>query len=249
MMEPGTKTHLSRPVLSKAVLLAAGLGTRLRPLTYTVPKPLLPLDGILIIDHQLRYLASQGIQEVVINIHHLGDNIRQHVGNGSRFGLKVGYSEEPTILGTGGGIKKAAAAFGPETFVVLNSDALIDATLTTIMELHLSTKARATMVLRKLTDSDDYTPVALYHDGFVAGFGTGQHFFSGLQILGPEMLDTLPPAGRPACIIEDGYRPLMDTGAKVAAFIHQGRFNDVGTLARYEQVKRDVAQGRFHPLV
>ena len=232
----------------KAVLLAAGLGTRLRPLTYTTPKPLLPLDGTPIIDHQLRYLASQGILEVVINLHHLGDKIRQHVGDGSRFGLKVGYSEEPTILGTGGGIKKASMNFNRKTFVALNSDTLIDADLGAIMEFHLGSKAQATMVLRRLIDSDDYTPVALNDDGFVAGFGKGQHFFAGLQIVGHEILDMLPPTGQPACIIEHGYRPLLNQGGKVAAYIHRSYFNDIGTVERYERAKSDVELGVFRPL-
>lgn len=248
MKKAGTKTHPRQPVLTRAVLLAAGLGTRLRPLTYTIPKPLLPLDGTPVIDHQLGYLASQGIPEVIINLHHLGDKIRQHVGDGSRFGLKVGYSEEPTILGTGGGIKKASMNFNRETFLVLNSDTLIDADLGAIMKFHLGSKAEATMVLRRLIDSDDYTPVTLNDDGFVAGFGKGQHFFAGLQIVGSKLLDMLPPAGQPACIIEHGYQPLLAQGGKVAAYIHRSYFNDIGTLERYEKAKSDVEMGIFRPL-
>ena len=93
--------------IDQAMLLAAGLGTRLRPLTLTTPKPLLPLDGCTLIDHQLRYLASAGIGRVAINLHHLGEKIRAHAGDGSRYGLSIHYSEEPEILGTGGGVKRA----------------------------------------------------------------------------------------------------------------------------------------------
>jgi NDP-sugar pyrophosphorylase family protein len=142
-----------------------------------------------------------------------------------------------------------AMDFGREPFAVLNADALMDVDLSKVIERHTTSKAQATMALKELTDSDDYTPVDLNDDGFVTGFGKGKYFFAGLQILGPEILDVLPSAGSPASIIDHGYRPLLSQGAKVAAFILQGYFNDIGTLRRYEQAKMDVAQGIFRPLV
>jgi NDP-sugar pyrophosphorylase family protein len=238
---------LSMPqgTIAKAMLLAAGLGTRLRPLTLTTPKPLLPLDGALLIDHQLRYLRRAGIAEVMINLYHLGDQIRLHVGDGQAYGLRVHYSEEPDILGTGGGIKQAETFFGGDAFVALNADALIDADVAALVRRHLETGAAATMTLKEIRRGESYNPVAIDGDNFVTGFGTGTHFYTGLQVLGPEMLAALPPAGEVSCLVMDGYEKLLRGGKRVAAFIHRGYFNDLGTPERYDAAKGDVADGTF----
>lgn len=230
--------------ITKAMLLAAGLGTRLRPLTLTTPKPLLPLDGALLIDHQLKYLASYGIEDVTINLHHLGEKIRSHVGDGGRYGLSVRYSEEPEILGTGGGIKKAFGSFAGQ-FVALNADALLDADIKEVINRHRKSGAVATMALKELSEKDGYEPVEIDEDGFVRGFGRGKYFYTGLQILGYEMLDVLPAAGVPSRLIQDGYKRLIKKGAKISSFFHRGYFNDLGTPERYEKARRDIAAGAF----
>jgi len=228
------------------MLLAAGLGTRLRPLTLKVPKPLLPLDGITLIDHQLFYLAKHGITHVVINLHHLGDMIRNHIGSGSRYNLKVHFSDEPAILGTGGGVKKVGNFFDKKPFFVLNSDTLIELNLEKVADNHLLSKRAATMVLKRIDDGDIFTPVSINDMGFVDGFGSGNHLFTGLQILGPEMLDILPPEGEPACLVRDGYKRLLEKDIEISAFIHDGYWNDLGTIERYEQAKGDIKSGRFN---
>lgn len=231
--------------IDKAVLLAAGFGTRLRPLTLTIPKPLLPLDGTVLVDHQLRYLASSGIKEVAINLHYLGEKIKKHVGDGSRFNLKIHYSEEPKILGTGGGIKKASLQFGKENFVVLNSDTLIDVDIKKLIEHHIQSDSAATMVIKELGPGDNYNTITIDENGFITKFGTGKYFYAGLQILGPEMLGTLPSAGIESCLINDGYMKLLKNGTRVASYIHKGYFNDLGTFERYEKAKDDIAQENF----
>ncbi|HPM41993.1 MAG TPA: sugar phosphate nucleotidyltransferase [bacterium] len=231
--------------VKKAMLLAAGLGTRLRPMTLTTPKPLLPLDGACLIDQQLRFLAKAGVLEVMINIHHLGEKIRRHVGDGARYGLEIRYSEEPEILGTGGGIKKAAGFFGEEPFFALNADALTDADAAAAATLHVSSDAAATMVVKELSAGETYNPLEVGGDGFVKGFGRGSHFFTGLQVLGPEMLSALPEAGTVSCLIRDGYEKLIREKKPVRAFAHAGYFNDLGTFERYDAARRDVAEGKF----
>lgn len=232
--------------IHKAMLLAAGLGTRLRPLTLETPKPLIEIDGVCLIDHQLRYLAQSGIVEVMINLHHLGDRIRAHVGDGSRFGARVSYSEEPQILGTGGGIKKAQEFFGRDSFVALNADALIDADLSGAIAAHVRGGAAATMVLKELSEHDRYNPVEVDADGFVRSFGAGRHFYTGLQIIGPGLLDALPAAGAPSCLIREGYEVAIAGGMPIRSFIHTGYFNDLGTHARLEAARQDVASGKFN---
>ena len=106
----------------KAMILAAGKGTRLLPLTEKLPKPMIPISSEPLIVHQLRWLKRGGITDVVINLHHLGDQIRDYLGSGKQFGVKISYSEEEELLDTGGGIVKALPMLGEDEFVVLNGD-------------------------------------------------------------------------------------------------------------------------------
>ncbi len=231
--------------IKKAMVLAAGLGTRLRPLTYKVPKPLLKLDLHRLIDYSLYYLSRYGISGVMINLHHLGDMIREYVGDGSRYNLKVSYSHEPEILGTGGGIKNCESFFEGKPFVSINSDSLLNVDLASAIKKHFQSGAQATMVLKKRDSSDPYDGIEI-ENGFVKKIGgDGGYFYTGLQIIGPELLKELPPKGTASCLIKDGYRRLMEKGGKVAAFIYDGYFNDLGTPERYEQAKKDVASGAY----
>jgi len=230
--------------ITKAMLLAAGLGTRLRPLTYTTPKPLLPLNDKRLIDYAIGYLARWGITEVIINLHHLGDQIREYVGDGSKYGVNAHYLEEPEILGTGGGIKNAENFFGHEPFVALNGDALLDIDLEEMIAKHVKSSAAATMALKPLSEHDTYQAVSIDKDGWIEEFNSnGGYFYVGLQILTKKLLDQLPPAGTPSCIIQDGYKPFIADGGKVASFIYDGYFNDVGTPERYREAKKDVTKG------
>ena len=235
--------------IKKAMVLAAGLGTRLRPVTNKIPKPLLPLDSQKLIDFSLFYLSKNGIEDVMINLHHLGDMIREHVGDGGRYNLKVSYSFEPQILGTGGGIKNAEGFFEGGPFVSINSDSLLSADLKAVISRHFETGAAATMVLKKIGAGDPYEGVGV-EGGFVKEInGKGDCFYTGLQIIGPEFLKILPPAGSSSCLIKDGYNKILAQGKKVAAFIYDGYFNDLGTPERYEQAKKDLAGGIYIPVM
>ena len=214
------------------MLLAAGLGTRLRPLTDTVPKPMLPVRGRPLIAYALDALARGGIREVMINLHHLPEQIRAHVGDGSPYGLHAQYSVEPTILGTGGGLKQCADFFGRAPFVVINADTLIDIDIAAVAAYHVTRGGPATLVVRKLSKGESYTPVALAPDGWVTGFGKGEHYYTGITIGTAPLLDILP-ANHPACLIQEGIKPLLARGERIAAFLHEGTWNDVGTPERY----------------
>lgn len=230
--------------ITKAMVLAAGFGTRLHPLTYKTPKPLLPLQKSHLIDYPLKLLEQGGITQVVINLHHLGDQIRDYIGNGSRYGFKVAFSiEEPNILGTGGGIRNVQEFMEDDPFVVINGDTLIEADLKELIDRHNKSGAAATMALMKIREGDSYQPVTIDGDGFVTGFGKGENFYVGLQIVTKEFLDTLPPTGKESCLVEDGYKPFIEGGGKVAAYIYEGYFNDVGTPERYEKAQNDCLNG------
>ncbi|MBI4211932.1 MAG: nucleotidyltransferase family protein [Deltaproteobacteria bacterium] len=232
-------------MIRKAMLLAAGFGTRLKPLTDTTPKPLLPLDGHRLIDYPLTFLKRSGIENIMINLHHLGSQIREYVGDGKRYELTVHYSEEAQILGTGGGIKKAGVFFGNDPFIVMNSDSLMEGNVQVIIDHHDSSQADATLVVRRLSPGDPYNSVARDEQGFVLGFGNGDVFYTGLMVMGPKLLKILPPADRPSCLVKDGFLPLLKAGGRITTFLHEGYWNDVGTPERYEQAKRDVAEGNL----
>lgn len=214
------------------MLLAAGLGTRLRPLTDTVPKPMLPVPDTPLIDYALALLARGGIREVMINLHHLPECIRTHVGDGSRYGLRAHYSFEPEILGTGGGVKKCEGFFGNDPFLLMNADTLIDIDLNTLITHHHFHHTAGTLVVRALAAGVTYNPVSIDADGLLKEFGTGHHFYAGVQICTKALLDTLP-SGQPACLIADGLKPLLAQGATIDTYLHTGRWNDVGTPERY----------------
>ncbi|HPW45198.1 MAG TPA: nucleotidyltransferase family protein [bacterium] len=231
--------------IDSAVLLAAGLGTRLSPLTLKTPKPLLNLDGCTLIDHQLRYLKKNGFKTVAINIHHLPEMIKNHVGDGSRYGLSILYSRETHILGTGGGIKKACGYLSSDNVLVLNSDILINLNLEKFVERHLLSNAIATMALRKLLPGENYTGISVDTDGFVSSIGDGSYSFTGIHIVGKTLLESLPPAGSESCVISDGYKKILSGGGKIASAIHHGYWKDIGTHASLKEAEEDISRGKF----
>ena len=132
----------------KAMILAAGLGTRLRPLTDTIPKPLLPVEGLPLIVWNLLLLRAGGIREVIINLHYLGSMIEEALGDGSRWDMRITYSHEAELLGTGGGLKAAEWFFDGQPFLVMNGDTLIDLDLQAFLDFHDVQGGVATLVLR-----------------------------------------------------------------------------------------------------
>ena len=128
-------------MIRRAMVLAAGFGKRLAPITHTTPKPLVPVAGRPLLDRLLEFLRAGGIEEVVINLHHLGHRIEEHVGDGRRFGLRVRYSPEDPILDTGGGIKNAETLLAGEPFVVVNGDSLLEIRLRDLIEWHRTRSA------------------------------------------------------------------------------------------------------------
>lgn len=234
----------------RAMILAAGLGTRLRPLTDTLPKPLLPIAGRPLIVWNLLLLKLHGVKEVFINLHHLGHLIERELGNGSRLGLKITYSPEPVILGTGGGLKQAEAYFGREPFLVFNGDTLIDLNLGELMRYHHQAQAIATMVLREDLDAARWGLVEIDQGQRVVRItgrglpnrgGTSPRMFAGVHVMHPDLLRDVP-VGRESSII-DAYVRAIERGATVLGFTMSGYWSDVGTPERYAQAQRDAEAG------
>lgn len=234
----------------KAMILAAGLGTRLRPLTNTIPKPLLPLDGRPLIEWNLLLLRRHGVRDVIINIHHLGEQITQALGDGSRLGMALRFSREPVILGTGGGLKQAESFFGSEPFFVLNGDTLVDLDLDAVLRMQGAGRAVATMVLREDPDVERWGPVEVDADerilringrGRREGAAVTRLMFAGIHLMDRSLLGRVP-VGKESSIIE-AYVQALGDGAVIRGYRMTGYWSDIGTAASYEQAQRDVESG------
>ena len=240
----------------KAMVLAAGLGTRLRPLTDSIPKPLLPLGSYPLLVWNLLLLRKYGVTDIVINLHHRGDQIRQAIGSGAQYGLQVAYSPEPVLLGTGGGIKQAEAHFQGEPFLVLNGDTIVDLDLADMIACHFRNQAIATMALRDDQDVDHWGAIELNdHDHVLRINGKGttkggsrrvasRRMFAGVHVLDPLLLRDVPPGVFSSII--DAYEAWLERDAIVAGYVFSGYWTDVGTPERYEQVQQDLAAGHLH---
>jgi NDP-sugar pyrophosphorylase family protein len=232
------------------MILAAGLGTRLRPLTDTLPKPLLPIAGRPLIVWNLLLLRRHGVADVVINLHHLGHLVEQALGDGSQFGMRIVYSREPALLGTGGGLKQAEPFFRGEPFFVLNGDTLFDLDLAGMAAAHRESRAVATMAVRADPDPDRWGAVELdaarrilriNGRGRNDGERTGKRMFAGVHLMHPRLLADVP-AGRESSIIE-AYVRAIQNGETVAGYELSGYWSDIGTPERYAQAQRDAKAG------
>ncbi|HSF67518.1 MAG TPA: nucleotidyltransferase family protein [Nitrospiraceae bacterium] len=236
----------------KAMVLAAGLGTRLRPLTNTIPKPLLPIAGTPLIVWNLLLLKRHGFQDVVINLHHLGPMIEQALGDGSRYGLRIIYSREPVILGTGGGLKQAEQHFSGESVLVLNGDTLVDLDLEAVCAFHQQRNAMATLVLRKDPEAVQWGLVEMDSDNrIVRIIGRGHPYqaptqprmFAGIHVLRTRLLRDVPK-GVASTIIEP-YIAAIERGETVLGYDYDGYWSDIGTPERYAQAEHDASVGRI----
>lgn len=229
--------------MTKGMILAAGLGTRLRPMTNEIPKALVHVGGRPIIEYNLELLKKAGIKDVMINLHYLGEKIRIHFGNGSRFGLRVHYSFETEILGTGGGIKRVEDFFEDKPFVVVNCDTISDIKLLDVFEFCSTHDFDATLVVRKKTDHEKYTPLNVKDDR-LQGIGSGHMMYTGVQVVTKKVLDHLPTEGF-SDIVRDGYVPMLERGGRLGAFVHEGYWDEVGSFESLERVCKAVESGKI----
>jgi len=219
------------------MILAAGLGTRLRPFTKTVPKPLLPVANRPLLEYTLALLAGAGITEVIINTHHLAEEMEEGLRRAETSGVKVHLSRERRILGTGGGPKKAAPFLEGDTFLVLNGDFLIDIDLRDVISFHRESASKATMVLRE----DDGGGIFIDGEGRIRQFlepgrapdrswtRTG---FTGIHVLEPEVLKLIP-RNTPWEINLQVYPEILRRGWRTGGFLHSGYWREAGDPEGY----------------
>ncbi len=226
----------------KAMVLAAGFGTRLAPLTDEIPKPCIPIANVPSILFMLNFLKSQGIDEVMINLHHLGESIEQTLGTGGGSLPNLVYAHETEILGTGGGIKNVEAFFeNEETFVVANADALMEFDLRQAIERHRESESAATMLLSSSMDLKKYSPIEIDLKGQVRNIAGRLHDpgdprkaggFIGVHILGQKIFEYIPPHVE-SCINSYTYPKMIENGESIRGDFVEGPWHDTGTLETY----------------
>lgn len=235
------------------MVLCAGLGTRLRPLTERVPKPAVPVCGVPLVRLSLALLAGAGVRRAVVNVHHLADEMAAAAAEAAEaLGVALEVSREPVIAGTGGALREARALLGgARTIVVVNGDVLLDVDLRLAIEAHRASGALATMLLLPMPAGGAYAAVETDATGAVrriaGSFGPGGDalapwHFSGVHVLSPAILDHVPAAPFERDVNRHVYPPLMASGA-VRGLVVDGYWNDLGTPARYLQANRDVLGG------
>ncbi len=228
------------------MLLAAGHGTRLRPLTETMPKAMVPVGGMPAIEHNLRLAHHHGVRDVLINLHAHPQAIPAYLGDGSRWGMRVTYSVEPTLLGTAGAVKRNAAAFQGDSFAVIYADNLSDSDLTALLDLHRRSGALATLALHEPHDLRSSGIIQLGPDGRVTGFvekpvsytpEMGCWANAGMYILEPGVLDWIP-ADRPYDFGQELFPLLLEAGAPIYAAHVCTYFLTIDTPERYADAQR-----------
>ncbi|HVS01061.1 MAG TPA: NDP-sugar synthase [Thermoanaerobaculia bacterium] len=240
----------------RALVLAAGLGTRLRPLTESVPKPLLPVAGQPILGHTLAQLAACGCEAAAVNLHHLGHQIRLRFGPAFA-GMPLTWSEETEILGTLGALHPLREFFAPADVVLLvNGDSLCRWPFKKMVRRHLASGARATLLLTSRPDPAAYGGgVGIDREGRIFSFYSGdpdrgevarRHVFAGAHVISPELLSRVGP-GR-SDIVRDLYIPLLDEpggggGGGLTTVVTPGLWHDMGTPQRFLEGALEWARG------
>jgi mannose-1-phosphate guanylyltransferase len=234
----------------KAMVLAAGLGTRMRPLTLLRAKPALPVMNRPLLHWTLDLLGRNGVTEVMINLHHLPSTVVEAVGDGRAFGLRVSYSREPRILGTGGGPRKVRSFFGDPPFILVNGDMVFDFDLRGLVRRHEKARARATLALRPNPDPRRYSSIRTAKDGRVrslAGLPRPSRgvpsLFTGVHVIEPELLDRLPKG--PSDTVRDLYAHLVEEGETVLGVRVRGRWFDIGSPSLYLASHRALLAAGF----
>lgn len=241
----------------KAMILAAGYGTRLFPLTIDRTKPAIPFLGKPLVGYVAEYIAQFGIRDIVVNLHHQPDSVIAALGDGTTFGVNIEYTrEEPEILGTAGALDNARHMLEGDTFVVINGKIISDIDIAEAVSAHKASGALATMVLKRNYKHERFTVVETA-DGFIKRFGafpdpigeggdSAPMMFTGIQILEPRVFDYIP-RNCYSDIVPVFYRPALERGEKIAAHIATGDWYELSTIPRYLDISLALlTHGNIH---
>lgn len=239
----------------KAMVLAAGQGQRLLGLTERIPKALVRVAGRPMIEYPLLLLRHYGVRDIIVNLHHLGEQIESYLGDGTRLGLNINYSKEPELLDTGGGLLKARSFLEHGTFIVINTDVLIDLPLAEVVAFHEKNKATATLVLRPDELADQYGSMNIDSEGRIyrflqakrpkaPTFGT-KLMFTGVQVLEPKVFGYMKRDGAPQrfSTTRDVYPAMLVNNEALYGFRFDGFWYDLGTAERIKKAEESLGRG------
>ena len=222
----------------KAMILAAGYGKRLQPLTNKTPKPLLSVGGKPLLQHHIEHLAVNGITEVIINTSWLADKIEDYFGDGSDYGINITWSRESEPLETGGGIKKALPLLGDQPFLLINGDIWTDFKVSSVVNYQLSDDQAAWLLLVENPEHNPEGDFGLAND-LVSYQPQAKYTFSGISLIRPQLImDYVHKQAKQQCFpLRDVLRPAIEVQA-VSGTVYRGQWCDVGTVERYKRLNK-----------
>ncbi|MDQ2826876.1 MAG: mannose-1-phosphate guanyltransferase [Actinomycetota bacterium] len=234
----------------KAVIMAGGEGTRLRPLTSNQPKPLMPLVNRPMMEHVVRLLKDHGFDDIVVTLAFLPQTIRTYFGDGSEFGVRMVYATEESPLGTAGSVRNARDELD-EPFLVISGDVLTDIDLSELVQVHRDKGSMATLALKAMENPLEFGIVIAREDGSIERFlekpTWGQVFSdtvnTGIYVCNPEVFDYIPE-GEQVDFSSDVFPRLLEDGKPLFGHVAEGYWEDVGTLEAYLRAHRDVLDGK-----
>ncbi|MDH3655024.1 MAG: sugar phosphate nucleotidyltransferase [Myxococcales bacterium] len=234
------------------MLLAAGLGTRLRPLTELRPKPIVPVANRPLAAFAMDHLALSGVRSIVANSHPQPELVESTLSAACPEGVELRFSRENKLRGTGGGLRKAHVLFDDlqSSVIVMNGDTLFGPDLGRAHAEHLSRGAVATMILRRSSEAERFGAIGVDANGWVRSLLGAPHddradeslMFTGVHIFAPEAFSAFPESG---CVIRSTYRQWVDRGAPVLGVIDESPWADLGTVAEYHRLNLALAEGSF----
>jgi mannose-1-phosphate guanylyltransferase len=233
----------------KAMILAAGVGSRLEPLTCNIPKPMVPVVNRPAMEHIIQLLAKNNIRQIAANVWYLPEKIQSYFGDGHQFGVELSYSSEKDLMGTAGGVKKLES-FLDETFVVISGDALTDMNLEALLNRHRQTGAIATIALKEVPDPHQFGVVIVDENGRIKAFqekpeperALSKLANTGVYVFEPEIFKYIPAD----TIYDFGkqlFPKLVEMNAPFYGHIMKGYWCDIGTLNQYRLANYDVLKG------
>ncbi len=235
----------------RAMILAAGVGSRLDPLTRNVPKPLVPILNKPVMEYLIELLKKHGFNEIMVNLHYLGDHIERHFGDGSKWGVKIEWSREDKLWGDAGSLKRVEEFFKDETFLVIGGDDLTDMDLSKLLKTHRDKKALSTIALSLVDDPSEYGIVLMNEDSRITRFlekPKGEVIFSNTANTGVYMFEPaifeLIPRGIFYLFGKQVFPLLLEQHLPVYGHLTAAYWKDVGNLKVYQQTHKDVLEGR-----
>jgi len=234
----------------RAVIMAGGKGTRLRPLTSKQPKPMVPIVNTPCMEHIINLLESHGFEDILATLEFMPEVIQEYFGDGSKWGVRMEYYVEDEPLGTAGSVKFAGVQL-TERFLVISGDALTDVDLEKAVTFHEECRAEATLILKRVDDPSEFGIVVVEDDGRVTGFQEKpdeEEVFSytantGIYVLEPGVLGDIPE-GQEYDFAEELFPKLLEEGRSMYGYVMEGYWEDIGNIEQYMRAQKDVLDGK-----